>query len=285
MQRFELRSRIGFLIGLLMAVAVQNVAASQTIEWDPSFALSAEEAIDGLNQKKVVLVDVRPKTEFERVWIPGSLNIPSHFLKTKTYLKGRHLVLVDTGHAWLPLEAVCKELKQVGFRTSILSGGILAWQSAGGVLSGDAASLMSSREISPLVFDREKDIEGRIVVFVTHRESISPAAIDMDCLRLPLLGGPDTSLSSLKEEIAKQKNTALPVIVLNEEGERYGQVAALLKRAGVENTLFLTDGLMAYEKYQADRLRASLPREQRIRSVEKCSNCGPEANSHTELSE
>ena len=70
-------------------------------------------------------VDIRPEQDFLSVHINGSINVPPHTLKTKTYLKQRPLLIIDHGASYRRLWRLCLELKQDGFsQVSILTGGI-----------------------------------------------------------------------------------------------------------------------------------------------------------------
>ncbi len=60
---------------------------------DPAFAISVESVLRKLKKKeKIVLVDVRNREKFEKIRIPGSINIPLFAIKTKTFLKHKPLV-------------------------------------------------------------------------------------------------------------------------------------------------------------------------------------------------
>jgi len=53
---------------------------------DPSLAISVEAVLYKLKRnQKLTLVDVRRKQDFARLHIPGSINIPTYAVKTKTY--------------------------------------------------------------------------------------------------------------------------------------------------------------------------------------------------------
>ena len=73
---------------------------------DSSLMISLEAVLQGLSsEQKIVLVDVRGRKEFNRFRIPGSINIPLHFIKTKTFLRTKSLVLVNEGYCY-----ACKEI-------------------------------------------------------------------------------------------------------------------------------------------------------------------------------
>ena len=92
--------------------------------------------------QSAVLVDVRGAEAYGRVRIPGSLQIPSYAVKTKDFLKGRRVVLVDDGHGSRALEEECRRLRERGFpQASIWYGGLNAWRRRGGELEGDGSAV------------------------------------------------------------------------------------------------------------------------------------------------
>jgi rhodanese-related sulfurtransferase len=82
-----------------------------------------------------VVVDVRPENRFQEVRIPGSLNLPLFAVKTKSILREARLVIVGEGYADGPLYAEALAMVKAGFRNvRVISGGIRAWENAGGKL-------------------------------------------------------------------------------------------------------------------------------------------------------
>ena len=90
---------------------------------------------------RVVWVDVRSAETFGRARIPGSLQIPLFAVKTKEFLKGRSVVIVDEGHGSSTLEMECRKLREMGFSDlSIWYGGLNAWWQLGGQVEGSGDS-------------------------------------------------------------------------------------------------------------------------------------------------
>ena len=102
-------------------------------------------------------MDIRSPEEFERLRIPGSINVALYAVKTKAYLKAQPFVLVGAGFEWRDLETESKCLHQSGFKPSILCGGLVAWQSQGGLLEGDRLLVAIYKEIPAHLFLHEKD--------------------------------------------------------------------------------------------------------------------------------
>jgi rhodanese-related sulfurtransferase len=84
-----------------------------------------------MNQKRAIVVDVRPADDYQKSHIPGSRHIPESEIKTRiaelSKYKERPLVLVGTR----PTSAM-RALKAAGFNEiAQLRGGIAAWIEAG----------------------------------------------------------------------------------------------------------------------------------------------------------
>ncbi|MBN2428957.1 MAG: rhodanese-like domain-containing protein [Deltaproteobacteria bacterium] len=245
-------------------------AFGKPIAWDAALVRPVETVIKKHRDNQVVLVDVRAQKDFDRARIPGSVHVPLTFLKTKTFLKGKDLVLIGDGREWLPLEATCRDLKTRGFRVSILAGGISAWLAGGGKVAGDAASLLKEKTISAAVFSREKDLEGRLVVYLGQKATKELSELLPGCVAL------DTKKQAaqcLKKELAVQ-TSALPPLVLNAAGQGYARAEADFRRNGVANVLFVEGGLAGYRTFLQGRKRAALPREERLKTVGGCATCG-----------
>ena len=103
-----------------------------------SFLIGIEEAkalVAG--SKRTVFVDIRPQRQFNRAHIPGSLNIALHFIKSKTFLKTMHLILVNQGFARASLVEGVSLLRECGFQVHILSGGLTSWKQHGEKVAGE----------------------------------------------------------------------------------------------------------------------------------------------------
>ena len=231
---------------LLVAGSISLVltasAFGKPIAWDATYAVEVETVLKRHRDKQVVLVDVRPKEEFDRVRIPDSIHVQLHFLKTKTFLKGKDLVLVGDGRAWLPLESACRDLNSNGFRVSILSGGLPGWLAAGGKVSGDAASLLGEKKVAPSVFMQEKDLEGRLMVYMGREATADLPILLPGCVVLDVEGQPEKAAAWMKKEMAA-RTCILPPLVLNATGKRYAQADAGFRKNGVGNVLFVEGGL------------------------------------------
>ncbi len=145
---------------------------------DASLAITVEAVLYKLRQnQQLTLVDVRSREDFERLYIPGSVNIALFVVKTKTYLKSAPVVLVNEGFRYAELEDECRRLAKRGFKVSILDGGLPAWQRKGGQLTGDLFALdVMKNSFAPSVFPgkRLREHAGHRYLAGTQRD-IQPA--------------------------------------------------------------------------------------------------------------
>lgn len=115
--------------------------------------------------KAPVLVDVRPSIDFGNLRIPASLNIPSHAIKTKSFLKSESLVLLNAGNDYRRLKDLAEELIKFGFSSvSILKGGLNGWMQSGGALTGNIFERKKIRAIRPVILYKDRNLPGVYVI-------------------------------------------------------------------------------------------------------------------------
>ena len=105
----------------------------------PSYEMPIERLDELLMaERPPLLIDLRSPQAYMRIHIPNSLNIQPFALTSKAFLRGNALLLIDDGFHPARLEQLCRQLSErPGLDARYLSGGLLAWQSAGHRLQGD----------------------------------------------------------------------------------------------------------------------------------------------------
>jgi rhodanese-related sulfurtransferase len=250
-----------------------DLAAKRLKAPDHSLVISVESVLSRIEQKqKIILVDVRSPTEFETVRIPGSINIPLYFIKSKAFLKLKPLVLVNAGYPYTQLEKECKSLCDKGFNASILSGGILSWHRKGGRLKGDIFALNGYNKISPRIFFQEKDYENQMVLDVSKKHTQASKQLIPYATHIAFFN--NLNLDDLRAA-AVNKADITYFLIFNENGDHYEKIEKVMQIKGLENTFYLTGGLNAYEKYLQHLVFSRQPRDSRIQRIDKCRTCGP----------
>lgn len=249
-----------------------ELIAKRLKEPDHSLLVSAESVLSKIEHKqKIVIVDVRNPTEFETVRIPGSINIPLYFIKSKAFLKLKPLVLVNTGYAYSQMERECKSLRNKGFNASILTGGILSWHHKGGQLKGDLLALNSYNKIFPRIFFQEKDFANQMVLDVSKEHTQISKQLIPYATHIPYFN--NLNLGDLRAA-AMNKADHKNYLIFNENGDHYEKIEKIMQKKGLENTFYLRGGLNAYERYLQHLVLSRQSRDSRIQRIDKCRNCG-----------
>jgi len=249
---------------------------------DASFAITPDAVLYKLKQKqKITLIDVRNPEDFERLHIPGSLNIPLHAVKTKVFLKSFPLVLLNEGFHYSALQSECRQLTDLGFKAFILDGGLPAWKREGSRLVGDPFALRDMKTVSPRVFLGEKNYGNMLVIDISPVQTEISRQLMPYSRHIPVSAEPDEWFRKLNRIITDHKSRPfLSVVVINETGDGYDGAYKKLADLGV-NAFFLQSGVAGYKKYLADLMLSWLPRDDRIKTNRKCRTCSGVGDSET----
>jgi len=235
---------------------------------DPSQAISAREVLYKLRQNQIItLVDVRLSDEFARLHIPGSINVSLSAVKTKDSLKNEPLVLIGTGFNRRQIESECGLLRKLGFKASVLYGGVIAWGSRGGRIQGDLLLLEKYKNISPRMYFQEKGYENILAVDVSPVQLPETKQIFPDSIHLP-------AAKNIISSIRTKKNRFYSIVVFNEAGEQYEKIKKNIDKAKIENVYFLEGGINKYKEYLKQLPLSWQPKDWRINKIDNCNRCG-----------
>lgn len=221
---------------------------------DPDLLLSAKDAQKRLNsgsRNNMMLVDVRSSESFNKVRIPGSINIPLFALKTKTFLKTKQLVLVNEGYGYHKLVKECKRLRKEGFKSvCIMKGGLNAWQKAGEQLDGDIFVRKELNKIPPQSFFEDKDYGDVVAVNVYSSEFPEEDTLIPGTINIPLSDDVTELMKDLKRKIATNDERALLyVVIVSEDGLIYESIEGTLEKRITESIFYLKGGLKGYREF------------------------------------
>lgn len=220
------------------------------------------------SSREILLVDVRKKAEYEQIRIPGAIRIPVDFIKTKTYLKSKNIVLVNKGFSSRPLVSACKDLGNMGFDARILSGGLNAWVAKGLPVRKEPFAQMTLAMVSP-----------RRVFQQYAARSFLP--VDISGLQASVAFDNTVYVNPTGKELISvvagyhKKHPHHSVLIFNQAGTGYATFRKKIKSAEIKNVFFLTGGMKAYVKYLENRERAGAPKKERIKSTRQtpCRSC------------
>jgi rhodanese-related sulfurtransferase len=262
----------------------QDLIERRLIHRDPSLYITPAAVMQKLQSKQhIILVDIRHKDAFETYKIPNSINIPLHFIKTKTFLKPRPTVIIHPGHNYRLLEAECRRLKQEGFNISILEGGIYAWKQTGGKLEGNRFALKTLNTLSSRTFFQEKDYDNWVVIDVSARQSkaskhilpyakhIPVASLDEEKITKSLI-----ALHCCGELTCDSKTKTKPflsILIVSEDGNNYHPIERIVKNLELKNIFYLKGGIQAYAKFLEHTLLSRKSKNERMQTTSECESC------------
>ena len=253
---------------------------------DLSLAVTAKSVIQKMSLgKRIAIIDVRSQEDFERLRIPGSINLPLHAIKTKSYLKQTPIVLLDEGFSYNRLSGVCKILNQEDFNAKVLYGGLLAWDDFGGRLDGDMHLLRGHRRVTFEEFFSEKDYGNQLVVYVGKEasdDSDLPAGI-----HLSMGSDPKKWAAQLKPHL---KNAVtypyVSVVLISKDDLDRDRVLTLAASANVRHWFLLEGGITGYLNKLINIALAAKPKDQHIKIIGACPQCknASDSDSHVDKS-
>ncbi|TGO02079.1 hypothetical protein PN36_31055 [Candidatus Thiomargarita nelsonii] len=189
--------------------------------------ITPQNAIKLYTQKKALLIDIRHNKAFQQQNIPGSLNIPAHLLKTKNFLKTKHLILLNQGHSYRQLETLYLTL--AGFnQISILEGGLNQWFQH------------KANKITPAQFYKERHYQHWLIINISTTPNKQLAS---SVLNIPI--SDNTFTQKITQAISATKKTYILIISTKEKD--YLKTQALLRNTN--NIYYLQGGIQAYQNF------------------------------------
>ena len=239
-----------------------------------SFILSPHSLQDLLKRDKdVILVDVRNSDEFQKVRIPGSINIPLFTLKTKAFLKPKSLVLLNNGLGYGALELECRQLKDHGFQSiRILYGGLNYWRGVKGPLEGDFFAINELAYIWPAEYFVDRNYDDWLVIDTSGIANKKGKDLISGIVHMPYSGNDEEFAMKLSEIITKRSALLSHyILIVSNEGKNYYNINKIIKNnPNILNIFYLQGGLVEYAEYLEKQTAMSHSNK---KIVEKCESC------------
>lgn len=218
---------------------------------DRSCHVSVTSARKELQTSRVALVDVRHPDAFNRYSIPTSLNIPLYAVKTKDFLKDKHVILLNEGASTGVLEQACGDLRRAGFsKVSVMEGGLHAWAEQGGPIAGDILAVDQLKWMTPQDLFAERQYDDWIVFDFSAKRN--PEMRQWLPKKLEPVKFSAKAAATIKATTAGKKgqNRALPnILIVNEKGAGYDKIESLMRKAGLNQVYYLEGGLAGYRDF------------------------------------
>lgn len=266
-QKSKAMKFIAIFFSMLTACLTWAAAPGQAGQSKGLF-ISPEYAATQIRQaSRIQLVDVRNKTEFDKLHIPESIHAPLHFVKTKTWLQPKTAVLVNQGFCKQALIQTCRELHKKGFTVKILKGGLTAWIQKGLPVTGDPFAKKAISRVSPRQVFQAYAARFFLPVDISGRQTRQLFSGTVH----PETGGAfQTALERFRQDHPNGS-----VLVFNQTGTGYENSKEAIISAGKETIFFLSGGVNAYKEYLANRKRARTPKSERMQSTRQipCRSC------------
>jgi rhodanese-related sulfurtransferase len=218
--------------------------------------VAPKQAVALARKGALLVVDTRSQAEFERYRIPGSLNIPPAFVKTKPFLRDRAFVLTDDGQSTAALEQACEGLRSAGFKqAAVLRGGLAGWKQADGAIEGDLLAQRALNRMEPIEYAEEGGYGDWLVASVASAPADELGRFLPQAVSLP--NGADDSkfAAALKAAIAKRarKGVDLKVLVVDDNGSRIDKLDTLLPADVSARVYFLSGGIQGYRRFWSEQ--------------------------------
>jgi rhodanese-related sulfurtransferase len=224
--------------------------ARKELSPDLSCAISAAELSPAASRPDTVFVDTRPLSEYNQFRIDGALHLSVSELGSKSYLRGKKIVLVGDGRAERELYVACAELKQRGFKqVRMLRGGMTSWLVHQQPVVGRAPAPARMIRLSAAELWMESQFDRNVVLLADNQFAMLPDLPYSAALGHPSL---ETIQAALKQRREQLTNAAFASVVLVADGELSAEQTARLQQ-GLKPVplLVYTDTRQALNRYVA----------------------------------
>ena len=235
---------------------------------DP-FSVTTEELV-AWPPHDTVVVDLRPPDEFRRVRLAGSVNFSLRELKTKAYLKGSDLLLVDHGYHAGRTRDACQALRESGFKTvRYIAGGLSAFRGRDGVLTGERLAEAQLSRLPPRDFGESRSEAGWLVVDTADAPLLSVDEVGHPVIHVPFKNG-SRFAARLETALARDRpnGAGSTTVIVDRDGASYAAIERDVEPLHADSLYFLAGGVEAYRAHRANQ-EAMLARA----AQPPCSDC------------
>lgn len=241
---------------------------------DSDLFVSADWAALQLKKKnyKFQIVDIRQAQDFNKIHIPGSINIPLHFIKSKRYLKQKTIIIADKGFFYRSIIEECEKLKKLNFDVKILNGGLNTWLTKNLPVQGDIFSQEEFFLVDARKVYQEQSIHPILFVDTSDKKVKSQDFKPVFKDAITFTQESKQPFKEIEKFIKAKPNGS--ILVFNNFGQGYNEIRDTMLSKGINNLFFLEGGLKAYNEYLHNLELAKAPKQERLKTTQKCRDCG-----------
>ena len=162
-------------------------------------AAASPNAVAEFAQRGAVLIDVRPRTDYQAFHIAGSLNAGTAEIGSKPYWRDASVVLIGNGKAEGELVSQCARLKQSGYRQiQVLRGGLPAWLGSGQAVLGNAPTVGQQTRLAAAEYLLESRDPDNLLLLDKEQASLGS--------EMPVaLGLPETTAATIGAALERKR--------------------------------------------------------------------------------
>jgi rhodanese-related sulfurtransferase len=179
---------------------------------DLSCAVEPREVAHLLKSSNMVLIDTRRSTDFVNFHIDGAMNLNPAEVRSKSFLRGKSVILIGNGKGERELYIDCSRLKSNGFKQArVLQGGISAWLASDLDVYGQPPNSEQLTRLTPSELLIESQFEANLILVEAGQDAVQKQI--KGSIVIPD-EKPETIQSAIDKHRRKLKSGAVAAVVL-----------------------------------------------------------------------
>jgi rhodanese-related sulfurtransferase len=249
----------------------------------PAYLLAAEtdyikpadlEGMLAHQDTKTTIIDVRNRQRYNCYHLEGALNIAPRFIKDKTFLKDRDVILVDDGFNPCPALNLVRDLKKHGFKqVMVLAGGMDFWESSGRRVAGAGRSYGSYHAMLPMELQLAIACKEIFPIIVDLTDDKSGTKLELTgTVKIACAKGSEKQIISriknMQIEYGADDAWKRPVVLIDRDGTTSQGLVPSARAEGMHNVYFLKDGLSGWDNFNKEQRAPKILKKQK-----NCPDC------------
>ncbi len=214
-----------------------------------------------LKKNNFILLDVRPKAEYQQYRVNNSINLPISNIKSKKYWKNKTLVLINSGTSIRPLIEECGELRKKGFKkVFVYKNGLRSWTKHNGKLIGR----YSNKDLNGIV---AKDLFSERTEYQWQLIDATDASSIKDLYRVEKYFSNIKKYSKNKPLILDNKKpNDVRFLFIDNSGDKFN----LYESMNLSDLYYLRGGVASFAKYVDTQYKMTTKKEFTLQKPRSC---------------